>query len=279
MQTVLIATQRMLALTVLSSNMFGQWLGYHAPETPRLRDGSPNLTAKAPRASNGKPDLSGVWHVEPTSMAEMKRIFGTGVDTLDVPGMEADTISKYAVNILLDFKPDDVPMRPETAALLRNTKGYLGSCTPIGIPLTYLVSEPDEIVQSPRQIVMMFESDGSHRQIHTDGRPLPKDPEPSWLGYSVGKWEEDTLVVETIGFNDRTVLDLMGHPHSDALRVVERYHRRDFGHMDVEVTLDDPKMYTKPASIKFTQRLLADSDILENICIENEKDLSHIGRN
>jgi hypothetical protein len=255
-----------------------QWLGYHDARTPRTKDGKPNLTAPPPRV-NGKPDLSGVWHVEPTSMAEMKKLFGADVDTLDVPGMEADTISKYAVNILLDFKPDDVPIRPETAALLRTGKGYVGSCAPIGIPLTYLVSEPDEIVQAPRQIVMMFESDGAHRQIHTDGRPLPKDPEPTWLGYSVGKWEGDTLVVETIGFNDRTVLALIGHPHSDALQVVERYHRRDFGHLDVEVTIDDPKMYTKPFSIKVTQELLADSDVLENICAENEKDVLHFGRN
>lgn len=268
-----------LALTVFASGVSAQWLGYHAPGTPRLSDGNPNLTAKAPRASNGTPDLSGVWHVEPTSLAEMKQLFGSSVDTLDVAGMEADTISKYAVNILLDFKPDDVPMRPEAAALFHASHGYVGSCAPIGIPLTYLVSEPDEIVQSPSQIVMMFESDGSHRQIHLDGRPLPKDPEPTWLGYSVGKWDGDTLVVETIGFNDRTVLDVMGHPHSDALRLVERYHRRDFGHMDVEVTIDDPKMFTKPFSIKFTQRLLADSDILENICAENEKDVVHIGRN
>ena len=255
-----------------------QWLNYHDARTPRTKNGMPDLTAPAPRV-DGKPDLSGVWHVEPTSLVEMKQLFGADVDTLDVPGMEADTVSKYAVNVLLDFKREDVPMRPETAAMFRNGKRYLGSCTPIGIPLTFLVSEPDEIVQSPRQIVMMFESDGTHRQIHTDGRPLPTDPEPAWLGYSVGKWDGDTLVVETIGFNERTVLDLMGHPHSDALRMVERYHRRDFGHMDVQVTLDDPKMYTRPFTFKFTQSLLADSDILENICTENEKDLSHIGRN
>jgi len=264
---------------VLGTGAQAQWLNYPAPGTPRTHDGKPNLAARAPRASNHKPDLSGVWHVEPNTRAEMIQLFGASVDTLDVPGMEIDTISKYAVNILLDFKPDDAPMRPEAAEILRTSKGYVGSCAPIGIPLTYLVSEPDEIVQSPRQIVMLFESDGTHRQIHLDGRPLPKDPEPSWLGYSVGKWEGDTLVVETIGFNDRTVLDLIGHPHSDALRVVERYHRRDFGHMDVEVTLDDPKMYTQPFTIKFTQRLLADSDVLENICAENEKDVVHIGRN
>jgi len=269
----------LLAGAVLTSSVFAQWLGYPTPGTPRTRDGKPNLSARAPRAANGKPDLSGVWHVEPTPLAEMKQLFGANIDALNVPGMEIDTISKYALNILQDFKPEEAPMRAQTAEFLRHTAGYVGGCTPIGIPLTYLVSEPDEIVQTPGQIVMLFESDGSHRQIHTDGRPLPKDPSPSWLGYSVGKWEGDTLVVETTGFNGQTVLDLIGHPHSESMRVVERYHRRDFGHMDVEVTIDDPKMYTKPFGIKLTQRLLADSDILETVCNENEKDLNHISRN
>ena len=99
--------------------------------------------------------------------------------------------------------------------------------------------------------------------------------QPAWLGYSVGKWERDTLVVETAGFNDKTWLDVIGHPHSEALRVVERYHRRDFGHLDVEMTFDDPQMYTKPFTIKFTYELLADADIFENICNENEKDTVH----
>jgi hypothetical protein len=272
----------LLAFAVFASAACAQWLNYPAPGTPRTRDGKPNLSAKAPRTREGKPDLSGVWHVEPTPLAEMKRLYGEHVSDLDVPGMEADTISKYAFNILLDFKPEEAPMRPETAELFRrNAKPFVGGvpCLPLGIPLTFLVSEPDEIVQAPGQIVMLFESDGAHRQIHTDGRPLPKDPEPSWLGYSVGKWEGDTLVVETTGFNSRTVLDIIGHPHSESLRVVERYHRRDFGHMDVEVTFDDPKMYIKPFSIKFTQILFADSDILETVCNENEKDLNHIGRN
>jgi hypothetical protein len=269
----------LLSVAVFASSAYAQWLNYPAPGTPRTRDGKPNLSAKAPRTREGKPDLSGVWHVEPTPLAEMKRLFGDHVGDLDVPGMEADTISKYAVNILQDFRPEDAPVRPETAELLRHAPGYVGGCAPIGIPLTFLVSEPDEIVQAPGQIVMLFESDGAHRQIHTDGRPLPKDPEPSWLGYSVGKWDGDTLVVETTGFNSRTVLDLIGHPHSESLRVVERYHRRDFGHMDVQVTFDDPKFYTKPFSIKITQILFGDSDILETVCNENEKDLTHIGRN
>jgi hypothetical protein len=213
-------------------------------------------------------------------MAEMKRLYGDDVGTLDVIGMEADTISKYAINILLDFKPEDSPLRPAAAEVMRRhapNGNPADSCLPLGIPFAFLVSEPDKVVQAPGLIVMMYESADAHRQIYTDGRPLPKDPEPAWLGYSVGKWEGDTLVVQTAGFNDKTWLDAMGHPHSEALRVEERYHRRDFGHMDVQVTFDDPKMYTKPFTIKFTQRLLADSDILEFYCSENEKDRVHSG--
>jgi hypothetical protein len=259
-------------LAFLVHGAYGQWLGYHVPGTPR------SVKAPAPRAANGKPDLSGVWHVEPTSLAEMKRIYGDDVNDNSLPGMEADTISKYALNILLDFKPADSPMRPEAAPLLKQHvpgANPADRCLPIGIPATMLVSEPDKIVQTPGLIVIMYESDGTHRQIYTDGRPLPKDPDPAWLGYSIGKWQGDTLVVDTAGFNDKSWLDLLGHPHSEALHVVERYHRRDFGHLDVEMTFDDPKMYTRPFTIKFTQDLLADSDILEYFCNENEKDRAH----
>jgi hypothetical protein len=214
-------------------------------------------------------------------MAEMKRIYGEDVDRQQVPGMEADTVSKYAINILVDFKAEESLLRPEAGQLMRGRPpgtNPADNCLPLGIPFAYLVSEPVKIVQSPGLIVMLFESADAHRQIYTDGRPLPKDPEPAWLGYSVGKWEGDTLVVTTAGFNDKTWLDAMGHPHSEQLRVTERYRRRDFGHIDVEVTFDDPKMYTKPFTIKFTNRLLADSDILEFYCAENEKDRAHTGK-
>ena len=122
----------------------------------------------------------------------------------------------------------------------------------------------NKILQSPGLIAILYESDGTHRQIYTDGRAFPKEfAQPAWLGYSIGHWERDTLIVETAGFNDKSWLDLMGHPHSEALRITERYHRRDFGHLVVEMTFDDPRMYTKPVSIKFTQQLLGDSDIFE----------------
>jgi hypothetical protein len=262
-----------------AGGMEGQWLNFPTPGTPRTHDGKPDFAAPVPRAANGRPDLSGVWHVQPTSMAEMKRIFGEEVGNTNVPGMEADTISKYAINILLDFKPAESPMRAAAAEILRGHapgRNPADRCLPIGIPANGLVSEVNKIVQSPKTIVILYESDGTHRQIYTDGRGLPKEiAQPAWLGYSVGRWERDTLVVETAGFNDKTWLDLMGHPHSEALRVTERYRRRDFGHMDTEVTIDDPAMYTRPFTIKFTQLLQADSDILENFCNENEKDRVH----
>ncbi|MBZ5631616.1 MAG: hypothetical protein LAO55_00690 [Acidobacteriia bacterium] len=135
---------------------------------------------------------------------------------------------------------------------------------------------PTKIVQTPGLIVMLLEGDGTSRQVYTDGRKFPGDPQPLWMGYSVGRWEGDTLVVETRGINDKTWLDALGHPHSEDMRVTERFHRRDFGHMDVQITIDDPKTYTKPFSVKVTHRLLPDTDILEWYCAENEKDRKHL---
>jgi hypothetical protein len=270
-----------------STGALAQWLNFPAPGTPRTRDGKPNLSARAPRAADGKPDLSGVWLHEHTSPAEMKRIFGAALadtrDRVNVPGMEADSVSKYALDILLDFKPEESPLRPEAREIQRRRAAASSPadvCTgTAGIPRAGLLSEPIKIVQSPRLTVILYEADDSHRQIYTDGRVFPKEfAQPAWLGYSIGHWERDTLVVETAGFNDRAALDMAGHPHSEALRVVERYRRRDFGHMEVEMTFDDPQMYTKPFTIKVAYDLLADSDVFENFCNENEKDRTHLGK-
>jgi len=267
---------------ILGNGAHGQWVNYPAPGIPRTRDGKPNLAAKAPRASNGKPDLSGVWHVQPTSLAEMKLLFGDDVNTVEVPGMEIDTISKYGLNIFQDFKPEDVPMRPAAAAIFGrrfpNGPEILPSthCLPLGVPLVTMLSELSKIVQTPGLIVIMLELDNTYRQIYTDGRKLPVDPSPSWLGYSVGKWEGDTLVVDTAGLNDKGWIDALGHPQSEAMHITERYRRRDFGHMDVEITMDDPKMYTKPFTVKVTHVLQADSDVLEYVCTENETDRAHM---
>jgi hypothetical protein len=275
-------SNRLVCLAVLAAaSMSGraQWLNYHAPGTPRTRDGKPNLAAPAPRAANGKPDLSGVWQVEPTPAAEMKRLFGdlSGDSAL---GDTSSAFNKYLINLLLDFKPEETPLRPEFAEIVRERakeESPLLHCLPIGIPADDLLPGPFKIIQTPELTLVRNEYENTFRQIYTDGRKPPADPEPLWLGYSVGKWEGSTLVVDTVGFNDKGWLDASGHPHSEALHVVERFHRRDFGHMDVEVTIDDPKVYSKPFSIKFTELLQPDSDVTEYFCTENEKDRPHIG--
>ena len=215
-----------------------QWLNYPTPGTPRTRDGKPNLSAPSPRASNGKPDLSGVWQTGFAPAGENERLFGDSVSGF-VPGDDPRTFSKYYFNILADFKPTEAPIRPEAAELFRKNAARrnnpISQCLPLSIPsadiLTFL---PFKIIQTNGVIVIFYEVDNSHRQIYTDGRKLPADPQPTWLGYSVGKWERDTLVVDTAGFNDKSWLDALGHPHSEALRVQERFHRRDFGHMDLQ---------------------------------------------
>ena len=269
-----------LALAAIGAQ--AQWLNFPAPGTPRTRDGKPDLTARTPRTAEGKPDLSGVWMHELISVAEMKRLYGAMIDNsikINPPGMEVGTQHKYAYNILLDFKPGESPLRPEAAEIMRRRAAEpVEVCKGVpGIPLGDLLSEPIKIIQSPRETAILYEVENMHRQIFADGRALPKEYDlPAYLGYSVGHWERDVFVVETAGFNDKTALDLFGHPHSDAPRVTERYHRRDFGHMDVEMTFDDPRMYTKPITIKVPHDLLADEDIFEMYCTENEKDAAHL---
>jgi len=278
--------RRLLVLfAILAAGAPAQWLNFPTPGTPRTRDGKPNLAAPVPHTADGKPDLSGVWMHETTSVAEVKRLFGSRFDSeieLAPPGMEIGTQHKYAFNILLDFKPGESPMRPETSELLKRraaSRNPAEVCVGVpGIPVAGLLSEPIKIVQAPRLTMLLYEVGNLHRQIFTDGRELPKEFDfPAYLGYSVGHWDHDTLVVETAGFNDKTALDQMGHPHSEALRVTERFHRRDFGHLDVEMTFDDPKMYTKPFTIKVPHELLADTDLFEMFC-ENEKDSAHLGK-
>jgi len=269
-----------LALATHTAN--AQWVNYKAPGTPRLPDGRPNLAARAPRALDGKPDLSGVWHVQPTSREEMKKLFGNDVDTIEVPGMEIDTISKYAINIFQDLKPADWPVKPAVAEIVaRRGDGKpealpLTYCLPGGLPMSTMLSEVSKIVQAPGLTLIMLEL-GGVRQIYTDGRKHVPAAAPSWLGYSVGRWEGDTLVVDTVGFNGKSWLDLIGHPQSEAMRLIERYRRRDFGHMDIDITIDDPTYYTRPFSVKVTHELQADDDILEYFCNENEQDRKRMG--
>jgi hypothetical protein len=274
-----------LLFAILSTVAHAQWLNFPTPGTPRMPDGKPNLTAPAPRTLDGKPDLSGVWRHEITPPAELNRLFGDAIESagkVEVPGMEAAANHKYSRNILVDFRADESPLRPEAAEIMRRRAASTSPAEvcglgQFGIPLAGLLAELIKIVQAPRMSVIFYEIDNLHRQIYADGRTLPGEFEyPTFLGYSVGHWERDVFVVETAGFNGRTRLDLMGHPQSEAMRITERFRRRDFGHMDVETTFDDPKMYTKPFTINVAYDLQPDSDIFEMFCNENEKDRTHL---
>lgn len=259
-----------------------QWLNYSDPAIPRTRDGKANLSAPAPRASDGRPNLSGVWQIEPTPTGEIERMIGPGVGSVLVQGDDPREFSKYFFNILADFKPEDSPMRPEAAERLRKrqSQGRIIStesrCLPMGIPRADLITVPFKIIQAPREVVILYEGDNTHRQIHMDGRRLPADPDPTWLGYSVGRWEGGTLVIDTAGLNDKILLDAFGHPRSESTHMTERFRRRDFGHMEIEITIDDPVNYTKSFAIKFSTRLIPDTDVQEAFCTENEQDLRHL---
>jgi len=244
------------ALAVLASLLAtpatAQWFKYPTPGTPRLPDGTPNMTAPAPRTADGKPDLSGVWR-------------GAG--------------PLYRFNIAQDLKAEDIQPWAEALFLKRvrdaRKDSPLARCLPVSVPFHNFFNLT-RIVQTPALMMIMYESPNSpHRTVFTDGRDLPRDPNPTWLGYSVGKWEGETLVVTTAGFNDKGWLDSAGHPQSESLRVTERLRRRDFGHMDLEMTVDDPKVFTRPFTVKRERLLAPDTDLLEDVC-ENEIDATHL---
>src|SRR5437899_5554382 len=257
---------------------YAQWPNYPDSRIARTKDGKPNLTAPAPRL-NGNPDISGVWQAQRSPASEYDRVMGKGFSALQP---DTQDITTNFLNVFWGMKPEEEPLRPETAALvkhrLQNPLEYPHTqCLPGGIPLALLVFT-FKMIQTPQEIVQLSETADPPRQIHTDGRPLPKDPDPTWMGYSVGHWEGDTLVVDTVGLNDRAWLDAFGHPRSESMHITERYRRRDFGHMDLEITFNDPKYYTRPFTIKTGLMLIPDSDLLEYVCNENEKDRAHLGK-
>jgi len=274
----------LIAALLLPIGALAQWLNYPAPGIPRLKDGKPNLSAPAPHAADGKPDLTGVWAHEITPVAEFKRMFGSAYEAESraaLIGMELESVHKYALNILVDFKPEESPLRPEAEALMKRRiaeRRVDNVCHgEYGWPVAGLLAEPFKIVQAPKETMILYEVDGLHRQVFTDGRQFPATFEfPAYLGYSTGHWEGDTFVVETRGFNDRTPLDAFGHPRSEAMHVTERFRRRDFGHLDAEMTFDDPEMYSRKFTVKVGYDLVADNDIFEMFCGQNEKDRAHM---
>ena len=237
-----------LASTALALPAAAQWLNYPTPGIPRSADGKPNLSAPAPRTGDGKPDLSGLWRVKQATSGET------------------------------DQAMHSVKAQPWAEALSKKRKEDLGRedmsvlCLPFGPRADMGVGK---IIQSSGLMMMAFD-DLTYRQIFLDGRPLPQDPNPAWMGYSVGHWDGDTLVIESAGFNDRTWLDSDGHPHTEALHVTERLRRPDFGHLEIERTLDDPKALMQPWVIPIKFEFDADTEMLEYVCAENERDRGHL---
>lgn len=244
-----------MVLLAAATPAAAQWLNYPTKGVPRTADGKPNLSAPAPRTPDGKPDLSGIWNPNP----------------------------KYLRDFASGLKPGDVPLQPWAEAIYNERKDGAhakeepdANCLPQGVPKIDAAPVPWKIVEIPGEIVILYEAFTQYRQIFTDGRALPRDPNPTWLGYSVGKWDGDTLVVDSVGFNGKAWLDQVGHPLTDALHVTERFKRRDFGHMELQVTIDDPKAYTKAWTVTEDPHLLLDSELLEFVCNENEKDVRHM---
>jgi hypothetical protein len=274
----------LLGAVLLPVGVHAQWLNYTPPGTPRLKDGKANLSAPAPRNPDGKVDLTGVWAHELTPAAEFKRMLGPAYEAESqsaLLGMELEAVHKYALNILADFKPEESPLRLEgEAAMKRRAAGQRvdNVCHgEYGWPVAGLLAEPFKIVQAAKETMILYEVDGLHRQVFTDGRQFPATFEfPAYLGYSIGRWDGDTFIIETRGFNDRTPLDAIGHPRSEAMHVTERFRRRDFGHLDTELTFDDPAIYKRQFTVRIAYALVPDNDIFEMFCTQNEKDRAHM---
>jgi len=190
-------------------------------------------------------------------------------------------LSPYFFDITADMKPEEVPFQPwaETEYRRRverhSQDDPTARCQPTGVPALNTYPLPFKIIQAPRLIVILYENNTDFRQIFLDGRQHPRDPQPTWMGYSIGRWEGDTLVVDTIGFNDQSWLDRTGHPHSESMRVIERFRRLNFGRMEIQITVDDPKTYKTALTFTQSQNLLPDTELLEHFCTENEKSAEH----
>jgi hypothetical protein len=253
-RTVLAACITLVA--ICETPAAAQWLKNPTAGVPRKADGTPDPDAPLPRMADGKPDLSGLWQG-----AERGGSLAGNVGRKMTAGL---------------------PVKPATAELLKVRRDNLakddpdGYCMPLGVVRMNVYSNPRKIVQVPGLVVILYERDTIFRQIFTDGRALPKDPQPAFYGYSTGKWEGDTLVVTTSGFKDDLWMDDVGSPLTDAAVVTERYRRTSFGSLEIEVTVDDPKAYTKPWTITINHSILLDTDLIEFFCNENNKDVPHL---
>jgi hypothetical protein len=257
-------------LTVAATGANAQWPGFVRTETPRMPDGKPDLNAPPPRLSNGKVDFSGTW--------ESRQVSGRPSPAL--PNLDPATAPPLATffNVGQSFE-GGLPFTPWAAELRRqrmanDSKGNPDAhCLPLGFMQLHTHSQPRKIVQTANDLVIMYEANGGLRDIFTDGRALPtNDPQPWWFGYSVGKYEGDTLVVETIGLRDDGWLDVQGAPFTSGAKITEKFRRPNYGRVEIDVTVDDPKAYTRPWTVRVNWRLAADEELIEFVCQENNVD-------
>jgi len=263
-----IATALPVLLVVLTLPANAQWLNHPTAGVPRLPDGRPNLTAPTPRSADGRPDFSGLW--EPDPSGGTPSAFGAVV-----------TLPAEFENVAARLK-GGLPYR-QWALDLRNARqadhgkdNPDGLCLPLSILQLHSHPFPRRIMQQPGILAILYEKDIDYRQIFTDARPLPRDPQPSFFGYSSGTWDGDTLVVQTIGFREGLWADGEGNPLTESAKVTERFRRPNFGALEIQITVDDPKAYTKPWTITLNHRIKLDTELLEYVCLENEKSRGHL---
>jgi len=264
-------------IVAVSSPGLAQWLRYPTEGIPRTADGKPNLAAPAPRLPDGKPDLSGLWHAAQTPPCLDSR----GVER---PCGSAVGGSPLGGNLWRNLPGGKLPYQPWAAKLTDERHKVMSiddphvRCLPDNPPRHWTLPHMTKAVHTPKLLVLMYEVNAMYRQIFLDGRPFPADMNPSWTGYSVGHWEGDTLVVETRGFRDDLWIDTDGSPMSDAAKMTEKFRRKNFGTMEIELTIDDPKTYTKPFTVTLSESLEADTELVDEFCLEGEKDYERLQR-
>lgn len=261
----------LLVASVASSPLVAQWIRYPMAGAPRTADGTVDMSAATPRTADGTPDFSGVWTSDEIDPRRP-----------DVPPNPFDaTPSRRMINLGVDL-PGGLPYQPWLAALVKERRANNAiddphvRCLPDHFLRAYGMPHLLKFVHTPGLLIVLNEWNAGYRQIFTDGRPLPEDPNPSWMGYSSAKWSGDTLIVDTIGMRDDIWIDWSGSVLTEAARVREEIRRPDFGHLEIRVTVDDPGAYTKPFTVMIRERLVADVELIDEICLENERSLQHM---
>jgi len=258
-----------IAIVALPALGFGQWLRYPTVDVPKKSDGTPDLSAPTPRLPDGKPDFSGLWHA-----ANPNRCV-PGVGQFVACGTEIGG-SPLGGNLGRNLT-GGLPYRPEAAKLAQSRRADDSRddphvrCLPDNPPRAWTLPHLTKAIHTPKLLVLLYEVNAMYRQIFIDGRPLPEDRNPTWNGYSTARWDGDTLVVTTAGFRDDTWIDTGGSPMSDVATMTERIRRPNFGTLEIELTIDDPKNYTKPFTVNLTQNIELDTDLIDEFCLENEK--------